>query len=104
MVFDVLPEQPEAKRLLRHARLAAYGRGPRARLPPARAARATGKRRAAVRLRGAILGDEARVANGTHPDLYLLEPLGEMIRIDEIRGAAPRPAHAAVRGLSTAST
>ncbi len=93
MVFDGLPEQPEAKRLLQaalDATLASAGQG----AGDGGAAHAyllhgpagTGKRRAALAFAGAILGDPARVANGTHPDLYLLEPLGEMIRIDEIRG------------------
>src|SRR5207244_2375901 len=30
-------------------------------------------------------GDEARVERGSHPDLYVLEPLGDQIRIDAIR-------------------
>ncbi len=80
MSFDGLPEQQEAKRLLG----AALAEGPaHAYLlhgPPG-----TGKRRAALAFAGAILGDVARVEHNTHPDLYLLEPLGEMIRIDEIR-------------------
>ena len=33
----------------------------------------------------ALLGDERRVESRTHPDLYVLEPLGEMIRIDDVR-------------------
>ena len=37
------------------------------------------------RLAAALLGDERRVATRSHPDLYLLEPLGEMIRIDDVR-------------------
>ena len=32
-----------------------------------------------------MLGDERRVEARTHPDLYVLEPLGEMIRIDDVR-------------------
>jgi DNA polymerase III subunit delta' len=80
MVFADLPEQAEAKRLLG----AALAEGPaHAYLlhgPPG-----VGKRRAALAFAASILGDELRVAHGTHPDLYLLEPLGEMIRIDEIR-------------------
>ncbi len=44
-----------------------------------------GKRTAAFAFAGALLGDERRVAARSHPDLYLLEPLGEMIRIDDIR-------------------
>ena len=80
MGFDVLAEQPEAKRLLD----AALREGPaHAYLlhgPPG-----VGKRRAAFAFAAAILGEESRVAKLAHPDLYLLEPLGEMIRIDEIR-------------------
>jgi DNA polymerase III subunit delta' len=44
-----------------------------------------GKRAAAVAFAGALLGDLRRVEAGTHPDLQVIEPLGEMIRIDEIR-------------------
>ena len=32
----------------------------------------------------ALLGDARRVERGTHPDLYVLEPLGEQIRIGDI--------------------
>ena len=78
--FAELAQQPEAKRLLEgalaegpaHAYLL-YG-------PPG-----VGKRTAASALAGALLGDERRVATRTHPDLYVLEPLGEMIRIDDVR-------------------
>jgi DNA polymerase III subunit delta' len=80
MGFDGLSEQSEAKRLLG----AALAEGPaHAYLlhgPPG-----VGKRRAALAFAASLLGEETRVAHGTHPDLYLLEPLGEMIRIDEIR-------------------
>ena len=85
MVFDRLPEQPEAKRLL-EAALGSVGEGEAAHAYLLHGPAGTGKRRATLAFAGAILGDAARVANGTHPDLYLLEPLGEMIRIDEIRG------------------
>jgi DNA polymerase-3 subunit delta' len=44
-----------------------------------------GKRSAAFAFAAALLGDERRVESRSHPDLYLLQPLGEMIRIDEIR-------------------
>ena len=44
-----------------------------------------GKRAAARAFAAALLGDERRVEAGTHPDLFLLEALGEMIRIDEVR-------------------
>ena len=44
-----------------------------------------GKRTAAFAFAGALLGDARRVELRTHPDLYVLEPLGEMIRIDDVR-------------------
>jgi DNA polymerase-3 subunit delta' len=74
------PEQAEAKRLLD----AAISDGPaHAYLfhgPPG-----VGKRQAARELAGQLLGDPRRVLRGAHPDLYVLEALGEMIRIDAIR-------------------
>ena len=78
--FETFPEQDEAKRLLR----AALADGPaHAYLfhgPPG-----VGKRRAATVFAGELLGDPDRVARGAHPDLYVLEPLGDQIRIDPIR-------------------
>jgi DNA polymerase-3 subunit delta' len=78
--FADVPEQPEAKRLL----AAALAEGPaHAYLfhgPPG-----VGKRTAARALASVLLGDARRVAAGTHPDLRVIEALGEMIRIDEIR-------------------
>ncbi len=44
-----------------------------------------GKRAAARAFAGALLGDQRRVEAGTHPDLRVIEALGDMIRIDEIR-------------------
>jgi len=44
-----------------------------------------GKRELALRFAGELLGDQTRVARGSHPDLYVLEPLGEQIRIDDVR-------------------
>ena len=78
--FADVPEQAEAKRLLEasladgqaHAFLF---HGPRG----------VGKRRAARAFAGVLLGDPRRVDGGTHPDLRVIEALGEMIRIDEIR-------------------
>ena len=84
MVFDALPEQAEAKRLLQSA-LDSAGDGGVAHAYLLHGPAGTGKRRAALAFAGAVLGDAQRVANRTHPDLYLLEPVGEMIRIDEIR-------------------
>src|SRR6266511_422473 len=79
-VLDGIHEQDEAKRLLE----AALREGPaHAYLlhgPPG-----VGKRRAALAFAGELLGDRDRVERMTHPDLYLLEPLGDQIRIDDIR-------------------
>jgi DNA polymerase-3 subunit delta' len=78
--FASVPEQTEAKRLLEAALIdgAAHAyllHGPAG----------VGKRTAAFAFAGALLGDERRVVARSHPDLYLLAPLGEMIRIDDIR-------------------
>jgi len=78
--FESFPEQAEAKRLLRaalsespaHAYLF-YG-------PPG-----VGKRTAALAFAAELIGEKQRVAAGIHPDLYLVEPVGDQIRIDEIR-------------------
>jgi DNA polymerase-3 subunit delta' len=77
---QAFPEQAEARRLLD----AALAEGPaHAYLfhgPPG-----VGKRRAALGFAGALLGDPGRVERRAHPDLYVLEPLGDQIRIDAIR-------------------
>src|SRR5439155_7862966 len=39
----------------------------------------------ALAFAGDLLGGPDRVARGSHPDLYVLEPLGDQIRIDEVR-------------------
>ena len=44
-----------------------------------------GKTEAAFAFAGARLGDARRVVDRTHPDLRVVEPLGDMIRIDVIR-------------------
>jgi DNA polymerase-3 subunit delta' len=99
--FETFPEQAEAKRLLR----AALAEGPvHAYLFHGPAG--VGKRRAALAFAGDLLaGSEPaapakpsrpragvaestprdRVARETHPDLYVLELVGDQIRIDEIR-------------------
>jgi len=78
--FASVPEQLEAKRLLGAALAdgAAHAyllHGPKG----------VGKRTAAFALAAELLGDERRVEARSHPDLYVLEPLGEMIRIDDVR-------------------
>jgi DNA polymerase-3 subunit delta' len=102
-LFAALPEQPEAKRLLEAALGAANAAGQAGDVPPggptASGGRGegpahayllhgppgVGKRIAAFAFAAALLGDERRVEVRTHPDLYVLEPLGEMIRIDDVR-------------------
>src|SRR5437773_1169816 len=80
MSFDSVPEQAEAKGLL----AAALAQGPaHAYLfqgPPG-----VGKRGAALAFASELLGGDPRVERRTHPDLYVLEPLGDQIRIDAIR-------------------
>src|SRR5712691_7245804 len=79
-VFETFPEQAEAKRLLR----AALAEGPaHAYLfygPPG-----VGKRAAAVAFAGELIGDRPRVERGAHPDVYVVEPVGDQIRIDDVR-------------------
>ncbi len=79
-MFENVPAQPETTRLLAAALEdgAAHAylfHGPKG----------VGKRSTAVALAGALLGDEHRVRIGSHPDLYVVEALGDMIRIDAIR-------------------
>ena len=78
--FEPLPEQAEAKRLLR----AALDEGPaHAYLlhgPPG-----VGKRAAARAFAAELIGEPDRVLRDAHPDVYALEPVGDQIRIDEIR-------------------
>jgi DNA polymerase-3 subunit delta' len=78
--FETFPEQDEAKALLR----AALAEGP-AHAYLFHGPRGVGKRRAAVAFAGELLGDVERARRGAHPDLYVLEPLGDQIRIDPIR-------------------
>jgi DNA polymerase-3 subunit delta' len=78
--FETFPEQDEAKALLR----AALGEGP-AHAYLFHGPRGVGKRRAALAFAGELLGDPPRTARRAHPDLYVLEPLGDQIRIDPIR-------------------
>jgi DNA polymerase-3 subunit delta' len=76
------PEQEDAKRLLG----AALAEGP-AHAYLLYGPRGVGKRRAAFEFAAELLGDRERsqLEHHTHPDLYVLEPVGEMIRIDDVR-------------------
>jgi len=99
--FESFPEQAEAKRLLRAA-LADEG--------PAHAylfhgPSGVGKRAAAIAFAGELIAtsprakpasspdaaaksaasDRGRVERGAHPDVYVIEPIGDQIRIDDIR-------------------
>ena len=78
--FESFPEQAEAKRLLR----AALAEGPaHAYLfhgPPG-----VGKRTAAIAFAAELIGEHERVSHRVHPDLYLVEPVGDQIRIDDVR-------------------
>jgi DNA polymerase III subunit delta' len=78
--FETFPEQAEAKRLLR----AAVAEGPaHAYLfhgPPG-----VGKRTAALAFAAALIGDAGRVERRAHPDVYVVEPVGDQIRIDDVR-------------------
>jgi DNA polymerase III subunit delta' len=80
MTFTAVAEQVEAKRLLS----AALADGPaHAYLlhgPPG-----VGKRELALLFAAELLGEHARVERRSHPDLYVLEPVGDQIRIDDIR-------------------
>jgi DNA polymerase-3 subunit delta' len=78
--FEAVAEQHEAKRLLS----AALVEGPRhAYLLHGPAG--VGKRELALRFAAELLDDRVRVERRTHPDLYVLEPVGDQIRIDDIR-------------------
>src|SRR5438445_3343235 len=78
--FETVPEQHEAKRLL----AAALQEGP-AHAYLFHGPAGVGKRELARRFAAELLGDHARVERGSHPDVYVLEALGEQIRSDDVR-------------------
>jgi DNA polymerase-3 subunit delta' len=78
--FDSFPEQAEAKRLL----AAALADGP-AHAYLFHGPRGTGKRTAALAFAAELIDEHQRVLRGAHPDVYVLEPVGDQIRIDDIR-------------------
>jgi len=100
--FEKVSEQPEAKRLLRAALDDALAHAYLFHGPPGVGKRAMATAFAAELLEGGTAArakparppdgvakstpSASRVERGSHPDLYVLEPLGDQIRIDAIRG------------------
>ena len=80
--FAAVLEQQAAKRLLAAA---LGGGGSHAHAFLFHGPAGVGKTTSAFAFAGALLGDARRVRERTHPDLRVVEPLGDMIRIDAIR-------------------
>lgn len=78
--FAAVPEQHEAKRLLASALADGHAHAFLLHGPAG-----VGKTAAAFAFAAALLGDERRVLACAHPDLRVLEAVGEMIRIDAVR-------------------
>ena len=78
--FATVAEQEEAKTLLRAALTEGVAHAYLFHGPAG-----VGKRRTALLFAAELLGDLRRVEQGSHPDLFLLEPVGDQIRIDEVR-------------------
>ena len=79
-MFENVPEQAEAKALLEAALADGAAHAYLFHGPPG-----VGKRGLAVAFAAELIGEHERVSRGAHPDLYVLEPLGDQIRIDAIR-------------------
>jgi DNA polymerase-3 subunit delta' len=79
-VLERIREQDEAKRLLEAALRDGPAHAYLLHGPPG-----VGKKSAALAFAGELLGDPGRASRRAHPDLYVLEPLGDQIRIDDIR-------------------
>jgi DNA polymerase-3 subunit delta' len=80
LTFNAVAEQAEAKRLLEAALVDGPAHAYLLHGPPG-----VGKRRIAFLFAAELLGEHARVERRVHPDLYVLEPVGDQIRIDDIR-------------------
>jgi DNA polymerase III subunit delta' len=78
--FNNVPEQAEAKALLGAALQEGTAHAYLFHGPPG-----VGKRALAIEFAAELLGEHERVGRRSHPDLYVLEPLGDQIRIDAIR-------------------
>ena len=78
--FETFPEQAEAKLLL----WAALADGP-AHAYLFHGPAGVGKRTAALAFAAELIGDVQRVVRRAHPDLYVVEPVGDQIRIDDVR-------------------
>src|SRR5262249_6209938 len=79
-MFEELEEQHEAKRLL----AVALAEGP-AHAYLFHGPTGVGNAKAALVFAAELLGDYERARRVAHPDLYVLEPLGDQIRIDAVR-------------------
>jgi DNA polymerase-3 subunit delta' len=78
--FETFPEQAEAKRLLRAALAEGLAHAYLFHGPPG-----VGKRVAALAFAAELIGESERVQRRAHPDVYVLEPVGDQIRIDDVR-------------------